>query len=144
MTAASNSEARKCAAGIAASNPTAPEPTGTLKGAPGADSEALAARIADREALADLIPLGFDPIRDGVSNVYDAADLILASSWLADHDRQIVREHVTAALDEIEKRIEAWVRHGEAVPADVTTYDREIVHRELRALICDYRQEQDR
>ncbi|KAB2809244.1 hypothetical protein F9L07_19580 [Pimelobacter simplex] len=56
----------------------------------------------------------------------------------------IVREHVTAALDEIERRIEAWIRHGEAVPADVTTYDREIVHRELRALICDYRQEQDR
>ncbi|WP_418060786.1 hypothetical protein [Pimelobacter simplex] len=32
-------------AGIAASNPTAPEPTGTLEGAPGANSEALAALI---------------------------------------------------------------------------------------------------
>lgn len=35
----------------------------------------------------------------------------------------------------IASKLEAWIRHGEAVPADVTTYDREIVHAELRQLI---------
>lgn len=32
----------------------------------------------------------------------------------------------------------AWIRHGEAVPADVTTYDRSIVHEGLRALLAEY------
>jgi hypothetical protein len=42
-------------------------------------------------------------------------------------------------LAEVERRIEAWIRHGEAVPSDVTTYDRGIVHAELRMLIQDAR-----
>lgn len=44
---------------------------------------------------------------------------------------QAVRE----ALAEVERRVEAWIRHGEAVAADVTEYDRQIVHEELRALV---------
>lgn len=41
------------------------------------------------------------------------------------------------AFDDLCRRIEAWIRHGEAVPADVTTYDRWIVHEELRAIIAE-------
>lgn len=57
---------------------------------------------------------------------------------------RIVREHTERALAEVEQRIEAWIRHGEAVPADVTTYDRWIVHEELRAIVLAARQDQDR
>ena len=35
------------------------------------------------EALANLIPLGFDKDRDGVSNVYEAAERILAAGFLS-------------------------------------------------------------
>lgn len=38
--------------------------------------------------------------------------------------------------DEFERRIEAFIRHGESVPADVTTYDRATVHSDLRSLIA--------
>jgi len=38
-------------------------------------------------------------------------------------------------LAELRRKIEAWIRHGEAVPEDCTTYERWIVHYELRALI---------
>lgn len=37
--------------------------------------------------------------------------------------------------DRLRQRIESWIRHGEAVPPDVTTYDRETVHIELRAML---------
>jgi hypothetical protein len=37
------------------------------------------------------------------------------------------------------RRIEAWIRHGEAVPADVASYSREIVHHELREMIAEAR-----
>ena len=56
----------------------------------------------------------------------------------------LIAARVIAALAEVERRIEAWIRHGEQVPADVTTYERWIVHGELRALIRDYRQEDRR
>lgn len=39
---------------------------------------------------------------------------------------------------ELARKIEAWVRHGEAVPADVTTYERWIVNTELRDIIAPY------
>jgi len=43
----------------------------------------------EREALANLIPLGFDKAHDGVEHVHDAADRILASDWLARHDAEV-------------------------------------------------------
>jgi len=108
-----NSEARKRAAGIAASNPPAPEPTPTLGDAPGADSEALAARDVLAEILSEhtfawttsgFSCLGCDHVLvpgsagsySGFANPDEVkamirqhqADAVLASSWLADHDRQ--------------------------------------------------------
>lgn len=53
----------------------------------------------------------------------------------------IVREHRAEVLAEVERRIEAWIRHGEAVPADVTTYERRNVHDELRMLIRDAKEQ---
>jgi len=46
---------------------------------------------------------------------------------------------VNARRSELIRKLEAWIRHGEAVPADVTTYDRAIVNAELRALIEEAR-----
>lgn len=109
MTAASNSEARKRAAGIAASNPMALEPTGTLEGSPGADSEALATRNADIDQLcaifhdayeAEALSAGWDTnprsqvpwsdVPEANKHCMRAAvRAFLGSSRLADHDRQI-------------------------------------------------------
>lgn len=89
MTAASNSEARKRAAGIAASVPTAQEPTPTLGDAPGADSEALAALL---DQIACAIRDEWEPgsrIEWAEQHARSALGAVLASSWLADHDRQI-------------------------------------------------------
>jgi len=36
----------------------------------------------------------------------------------------------------VRRKVEAWIRHGEAVPPGVTTYDREIVHAELRNIFA--------
>lgn len=99
MTAASNSEAMKRAAGIAASNPTAPEPTGTLEGAPGADSEALVAVI---EVIACAIRDEWDPsdrTEWAEQHAKSALNAVLASSWLADHDRQIAAAAWFAGYD---------------------------------------------
>lgn len=41
--------------------------------------------------------------------------------------------------DKLARKIEAWIRHGEAVPSDVTTYERWIVNTELRGLIEECR-----
>lgn len=57
--------------------------------------------------------------------------------WLAAHDQE-VRE---AAARDVQRRIDAFIRHGEAVPADVTTYDREAVHNDLRVLAADIARE---
>lgn len=46
------------------------------------------------------------------------------------HERQ-------ARADALIRSIRAWVRHGEAVPPNVTTYDRWLVHAELLALLPD-------
>jgi len=110
MTAASNSEARKRAAGFPASSPTDPEPTGTLEGAPGADSEVLAALLGLHRRPAEALTVFGEawmvcgcgeridiPVRDAQVNQREVLELhdahaaaaVLASSWLADHDRQI-------------------------------------------------------
>lgn len=44
---------------------------------------------------------------------------------------------VYESIAEFCRRLTAWIRHGEAVPSDVTTYDRWIVHAELRQMIDD-------
>ena len=54
------------------------------------------------------------------------------------------KERVAAAIrdevvDDVARRIEAFIRHGEAVPDDVTQYDRDAVHNDLRILIADLR-----
>jgi hypothetical protein len=46
----------------------------------------------DRLALANLIPLGFDETRDGIGNVFEAADRILESDWLSAYVERHVRE----------------------------------------------------
>lgn len=38
-------------------------------------------------------------------------------------------------LDRLLQHLKAWIRHGEAVPSDVTTYERSTVHDDLRAFI---------
>ncbi|UUW88371.1 hypothetical protein [Pimelobacter simplex] len=102
-------DARKRAAGIAASNPTAPEPTGTLEGAPGADSEALAARDADIDQLCEIfhdayeaealsagwetnprsrVPWGDVP-EPNKQCMRAAVRAFLGSGRFADHDHQI-------------------------------------------------------
>lgn len=43
---------------------------------------------------------------------------------------------VRQQVADLRGRIEAWIRHGESVPSDVTTYDRWIVHSELRAALA--------
>ncbi|KAB2809243.1 hypothetical protein F9L07_19575 [Pimelobacter simplex] len=114
MTAASNSEARPTsetqdllaalqrsineakaprddtqAAGIAASVPTAQEPTPTLGDAPGADSEALAALL---DQIACAIRDEWEPggrMEWAEQHARSALGAVLGSSWLADHDRQI-------------------------------------------------------
>lgn len=53
----------------------------------------------DVEALGNLIPLGFDAERDGVTNVHEAAQRILASNWMAERDRKVT----DAALAPIER-----------------------------------------
>jgi hypothetical protein len=104
-----NSEARKRAAGIAASVPTAQEPTPTLGDAPGDDSEALAALLTLHRRPAEALTVFGEawmvcgcgeridiPVRDGrvsqreMHQLHDAhaTAAVLASSWLADHDRQ--------------------------------------------------------
>lgn len=55
-------------------------------------------------------------------------------------DVQAVIDQRDALVDrhaELRRAIEAWIRHGEAVPSDVTTYERWIVHTELRAILDD-------
>lgn len=42
---------------------------------------------------------------------------------------------LAARQEDLERRMEAWIRHGEAVPSAVTTYDRWIVHDELRHMV---------
>lgn len=54
---------------------------------------------------------------------------------MTDTTEQAVNEGYVS--DVLARRLEAWIRHGEAVPASVTTYDREIVNYELRELIRD-------
>ncbi|MFJ9313779.1 hypothetical protein ACIRN4_06260 [Pimelobacter simplex] len=100
-----NSEARKRAAGIAASVPTPQEPASTLVDAPGADSEDLAALIAT--TVAD--------ITYSVS-----AELILGSSWLADHDRQTAERAWFEGA-----RAEYDFERGEANDIPVNPYSRE-------------------
>ncbi|GEB17194.1 hypothetical protein GUY44_12030 [Pimelobacter simplex] len=82
------------------------ESTGTLEGAPGADSEAQAARTD----LADLLASWCSKSGHNMGHLlcgelvhrqhYEEADLILASSWLADHDRQIAERALAEAWDE--------------------------------------------
>lgn len=79
----------------------------------------------------------------------NALDHSLADSgchgFLGDHPElyavveQIIAEHLTARMTLLSQKVEAWIRHGEAVPADVTDYDRSIVHIELRALVEEVR-----
>lgn len=57
-------------------------------------------RVRDRERLGNLIPLGFDKGRDGVENVREAADRILASDWLAEYVAARVAEAKAEAWDE--------------------------------------------
>lgn len=59
--------------------------------------------------------------------------------------RRVLDEDVPALVAEVRslrdrdaetrRLIEAWVRHGRAVPAEVTTYDRELVNMELLAIV---------
>lgn len=139
MTAASNSEARKRTAGIAVSNPTAPEPTGTLEGAPGANSEALTAqndsactgRVVGWPSNAAQTHVLLEALLDdeyGAQGWNDLGSLRRIARAVNQHSAAAIREHVTAALDEIEKRI--------AKKLGVTS-------RALR-LVRDYRQEQGR
>lgn len=61
------------------------------------------------------------------------------------HERQRgMRDLIQAEIlrrtgDLLAQRLESWIRHGEAVPAHVTTYDRSIVNAELRALVEEAR-----
>lgn len=132
MTTASNSEARKRAAGIAATAPTAQEPAPTLGDAPRADSEALAAREADVDTLCALMHdayeaeagnAGWDTnpkSRAPWSEVPEAnkrcmraaVRAVLGSSWLADHDRQTA-ERVWSEVESgefAERFLAEWVR----------------------------------
>lgn len=63
----------------------------------------------------------------------------------------VVREHVTAALDEIEKRIGGWQEMAEWAAAHTEDPDqaqnstiREHAYRRAVRIVRDYRQEQDR
>ncbi|WP_370290260.1 hypothetical protein [Nocardioides sp.] len=49
-----------------------------------------------------------------------------------------------ARADNLIRSIRAWVRHGEAVPSNVTTYDRWMVHAELLGLLPDDPKEAER
>jgi len=75
-------------------------------------------------------------------DAYTAADALLESDWLAEQYAAQRAEGAREALAGAERRLEAWIRHGEAVPDDVTTYERWIVHDELRALVGKVHAEQ--
>jgi hypothetical protein len=51
----------------------------------------------EREELANLIPLGYRADRDGVADVFEAADRILASDWLKAHDARVRAEELCEA-----------------------------------------------
>lgn len=61
----------------------------------------------DREWLAGMIPLGFDPKRDGVSNVYEAADAILAA-WPGRTEAEVRADERERIAREIEETAPAW------------------------------------
>jgi hypothetical protein len=73
----------------------------------------------------------------------DAAEAETAHAWQHVREEQGERDEAraerdtfAARLDKLRAGIEAWIRHGEAVPDHVTTYQRWIVHEELKALLA--------
>lgn len=131
MTAASNSEARKRAAGTAASNPTAPEPTGTPEGAPGTDSEALGARALAAELRAIWHDRhradGYDPMTALGDEARTIAGDVVDSEWLADHDRQIAAAAWFAGYDKgnLDGYFGTSDERGKSPYADLDPYSQE-------------------
>ena len=52
---------------------------------------------------------------------------------------QPIAEKDRTEVERLCRKLEAWIRHGEAVPADAKDYSRDIVHTELRWLIDEAR-----
>jgi len=66
------------------------------------------AREAAREQLANMIPLGFTE-RDPYRNVFEAADAILASDWLAARDAEMRAEGIRQAREAVEGLPTTWL-----------------------------------
>ncbi len=58
-----------------------------------------------RDRLADLMPLGYTE-RDPYRNVFEAADAILRSDWLVDHDAEIWAAGVGAGIRQAIEAVE--------------------------------------
>ena len=97
---------------------------------------------AEREALLRAWPWPKEAATTANSfeDVCDAIAAILRDRRAAWEAERVAAARAEALVD-VERRVEAWIRHGEAVPSDVTDYDREIVHAELRMILMRSRAE---
>jgi len=95
-----------------------------------------------REALAAKIKDAFYEARDQGRTMHEAAE----DERIFDAAAAVIREHVTAALDEIEKRIEGqrdgFLSSPNLDPAWIAGWHSAVDH--VAHVVRDYRQEQDR